>query len=178
MRLPKDVIHQMCLPGGGWRSKYPRPTIIVPAYASPPVSWCGPFSQFPAVEIPRGNLTFEEYRHYCGSVQETAGFSQCRVCLKVLMTKEGRKTHPKERGCCKLFATAVKALLPRKQCVVCQMATVNQKWGVPLCTFSSVTQCQRHWAFCDIQPILLRKELLIAYSERSDKSVEIQRLSR
>lgn len=95
-------------------------------------------------DIVRGSLQEWEYRFWVG---EKETFPQkgaiCRVCRATVISTSGRFFHKGEKDCFTVMTQALKILIPRGRCLVCDQTTTKQRWGVPLCS----PNCVETWKF-------------------------------
>lgn len=107
--------------------------------------------------IPDGNLDDSEYRFWVGSRTKSSEFCSCRACHVFMYTAGERIRHkqvPKGVEPCTVRLTAAyRNLLLGNKCIVCEGATYNAKWGVPLCQMKScITRFKfevSHWTLLD-----------------------------
>ncbi len=83
--------------------------------------------------------------------------AECRGCMSVFSDTIARKLHLGQMGCAKRLTAAYKLLLKDKMCVICNMRSYKEKWGVPLC--SSI--CEQAWREVESQPDPLKAALLL-----------------
>lgn len=113
-----------------------------------------------------GNLSGEEYRWYIGHTVFTSNFAQCRVCLNICTSTLERLRHQKSMKCCSYLAPAYSIIKTRGICVVCNIETGREKWGVPICS----NLCDHLWKFEVCQPLTLRMELLLCIQAQKAKN--------
>lgn len=70
----------------------------------------------------------------------TSEIAVCRCCGHVCYSENERRTHLRAMGCSKKLVEAYKLLLRDMKCVVCDVLSRTQKWGVPL-----HMSCEKAW---------------------------------
>ena len=99
-----------------------------------------------------------EYRFWAAAIQTHARsvIAECRCCGNIVGAEmTARHLHLNQGGCSKRLCAAYKLLLRDKVCVICNLRTELQKWGVPLCSSS----CQQAWCEAESQPQALKAAL-------------------
>ena len=147
--VPRYLIRQKCL-WGGWRMGK-KPVIEHPAYK---------FGKVTTVIDGAPQLKgFEgwEYRFWAAvEMEDKRGvIAECRGCLAVFSDTMARKLHLGPMGCAKRLTAAYKLLLKDKMCVICNMRSYKEKWGVPLCS----PTCEQAWREVESQPDPLKAAL-------------------
>lgn len=83
---------------------------------------------------------------------------ECRNCGTYAYSPEECKEHISKSGCAKQLVKAYKLLLRDHKCVMCDVLTTHERWGVPVCRGS----CERHWQEDEATPTALHEALGIA----------------
>ena len=151
--VPRYLIAQKCL-WGGWRQP-PKPEIPKPPKPT--------YSAKPSVKITEvaslmlNGFALWEYRFWAAalSLDERSVTAECRGCQAVFSNEKARKAHIGDVGCAKRLTEAFKLLLKDKMCVICNMRSYQEKWGVPLCS----PACVEAWCKVESQPDALKLAL-------------------
>lgn len=159
--LPRWIITNKFMPAGrrtakkptyNWEQNYRQSAPVYPASKD--------FSPFDI----KGVFEGWEYRFWAVSMLESSAIraptviAECRACGGVGgQDVISRRMHSDRGGCCKKLCAAFKLLLRDKICVICNMKTGNQKWGVPLCS----SGCQQAWCEVETQPKALLAALAL-----------------
>lgn len=90
----------------------------------------------------RGNLPNDEYRFFIGYPAKQSTVSVCRWCTGRFETEAARKAH-KESDCKRNLISLYQRLRLDKLCVVCDVKTHREYWGLPLCSDA----CEQEYRF-------------------------------
>lgn len=82
----------------------------------------------------------------------------CRACQEILLTKTGRERHKEMKGCYQTLVEAYRLLLADQICVICNAATTQRRWGLPMCSM----RCEEQWLHEVDQPEALSAAILLA----------------
>lgn len=101
-----------------------------------------------------------EYRFWAAQQSEDnrTVIAECRGCMSVFSDPIARKEHLGRMGCSKRLCAAYKLLLKDNMCVICNMRSYQEKWGVPLCSKA----CVEAWCKVETQPEPLLAALMLA----------------
>lgn len=123
-------------------------------------------------DLPLGNLDKNAYRYWIGAEERGSRFSKCRACRMTLLSDEDRKAHTDKFKCTVVLTDAFKLLLRDGRCVVCDDKTLNQRYGMPLCS----DVCIKYWMFesKDMQAGLMQA-VTIAAKNNQDYLMAVQR---
>jgi hypothetical protein len=150
--VPRYLIAQRCLPGG-WRTskkpEIPRPVVMrqAPLYSN--------LESAPGLK----DFLHWEYRFWAAAEMEDGRgvITECRACQSVFSSSAARKEHLGRMGCSRRLVDAFKLLLKDKMCVICNMRSYQEKWGVPLCSKA----CCEAWCAVEAQPDALKQALTL-----------------
>lgn len=154
IQLPRYLIAQKCL-WGGWRQPS-KPVFVRPMIEHFPV-------RVEVKETPCAPhlIGFDgwEYRFWAAVPSECkrSVIAECRGCMSVFSDAVARREHIGKMGCSKRLTAAYKLLLRDKLCVICNMRSYQEKWGVPLCSKT----CMTAWASVESQPDALKAALVL-----------------
>ena len=82
----------------------------------------------------------------------------CRNCDELMYTREEKKKHISESGCPSILQRAYVYLRRDKKCIMCDRATLDEKWGIPICADGDCMETFMH----DIpQPEVLRAAITL-----------------
>lgn len=151
--LPRFVVAQKCLPGG-WRQSR-KPEIPRPAFMAPPVKAIESLTGIPDIV----GFAGWEYRFWAAvqSEDNRSVIAECRGCMSIFSDPIARKEHLGRMGCSVKLTAAYKLLLKDKICVICNMHSYQEKWGVPICSKS----CVEAWCKVESQPDALKLALTL-----------------
>lgn len=100
-----------------------------------------------------------EYRFWAAEASECKRtvIAECRGCGAMFSDAVARREHIGKMGCSIRLTAAYKLLLRDKMCVICNMRSYQEKWGVPLCSKA----CVEAWSSVESQPEALRAALAL-----------------
>ena len=86
-----------------------------------------------------------DYRYWAGyhPQEHNPAYATCRSCGQVCLNKEDRQKHSRDEGCGRLLTDAYKLLLRDRICVICDLPTQVQHFGLRLCC----KDCVHEWCF-------------------------------
>jgi hypothetical protein len=107
-------------------------------------------------ETLEGNLDYNDFRYFSGSLNPGTNYARCRCCSETLFTHDTKELtkHLKEKGCAKRLVKAYTLLRKEKLCVVCDTITSKEIWGIPLHLV-----CRETWMALAVQPYALAAAL-------------------
>lgn len=151
----------MFMPNGMRREK--KPTLVLPV--EKPVLRGGYCSGFRLLQGPNKYTPQEfhgvfegwEYRFWClSSYSNGVLVTECRACGSIGgPTKKSRSLHAGVGKCYKRLLDAYKLLARDQRCVICDVKTHKEKWGVLLCG----SGCQQAWCEQEATPAALQAAL-------------------
>src|ERR1700676_5043256 len=154
--LPRWILTQKCM-ASGWRTAK-KPVL--------PNAWPTWDRGIVVHDARKGYIPKEidelfkgwEYRFWAAdiSVNTRSVIAECRCCGNIGGADiSARHLHLNQGGCSRRLCAAFKLLLLDRVCVICNMRTDLQKWGVPLCS----SACQECWCTSESQPKALQQAL-------------------
>ena len=152
--LPRWMITNKCMPAGHRTAK--KPVLVIPVEERF-VGGSGGSYRPPTIKD-----VFDgwEYRFWAMATlnENTPCVVECRCCGSVQgHTRQARVFHHAQGNCTKRLCSAYKLLLLDKRCVICNMKTFGDKYGVPLCC----SGCIQAWCEAEPQPAALLNALLL-----------------